>query len=426
MTKNLVLDTNVLLTDGVALKKFGEARVNIPFVVIQELDNHKSDPGEIGLNARIVANLLDDLSLEGDLSKGVKIPEGGEIRVLLGSHLGGDKVPDEQIIDAAKELSKSEDLPVEIISNDTNLRIKARLSGVTATAFSGQHAHIEDDKIYTGISYLDVDGHYIDVLHGYGKVHIPQAQALNLNSFVHLRSTEDEKHTGIGRVVESGVVEKVVSYKNVFGIRPKNLEQTCVMNLLMDKSVPLVSLMGIAGTGKTLMALAAGLEQVIHQEQYERLVIIRPPIPMGKDIGFLPGSLREKLEVWMGPIVDNLEFLIKDSTKFNFDHLVDMGKIEVLPPTFLRGRSMANSYIILDESQSLNRHEMKTVITRVHESSKLITTGDIRQIDNPKLSAMDNGLSHMVEKFKPYAISGHVTLVKGERGTLASLAAEIM
>lgn len=426
MIKNFVLDTNVLLTDGVALRKFGKAKVNIPFVVLQELDKHKSDPGDVGLNARIVANLLDELSLEGDLVKGVETPEGSVIRILLGSDLGQEKIPDEQIIDAAIALGSLEEDPVEIVSNDTNLRIKARLKGLIANAHGGHHVHVDDDKIYTGISDMIVEEHYVDGLHGYHEIHLPEAEGLNINSFVHLRSDIKETHTAIGRVKEGGQVEKIVSYKNIFGIKPKNLEQVCAMNLLMDKEVKLVTLMGKAGSGKTILGLAAALEQVINEGSYGKVVIIRSPTPTGKDIGFVPGTAFEKTLVWMGAILDNLEVLLGDNTKFNFQHLVDMGKIEIMPPTFMRGKSMGNSIILLEEGQVLTNHEMKTIVTRVAETSKLIITGDVRQIDNPRLSLMDNGLTNIVEKFKPYSLAGHVTLMKGERGTLASLAADIM
>jgi PhoH-like ATPase len=184
--------------------------------------------------------------------------------------------------------------------------------------------------------------------------------------------------------------------------------------------------MGLAGTGKTLIALAAALDLVLNQNQYEKLIIMRPPVPMGKDIGYLPGSLEEKMAVWLGPILDNFDMLMGERQKHSFEYLVNAGKIEVLPPTFIRGRSLAHSILFVDEAQSLSLHEAKTIVTRMHESSKLIMTGDVRQIDNPKLSSVDNGLSIIVDAFKSYDLAGHVTLTKCERGSLAALAAEVL
>jgi PhoH-like ATPase len=419
----LVIDTNILLSDGNALKKFGKHALNIPFVVLQELDKHKSSPGEVGLNARTTIKILDELRLKGSLKVGVPYLEG-TVRVLLEVE---DKTvsPDDQIIKSAVDLNALTD-NVIVVSNDINLRVKASLFDLKAQGHSGKKIHIDDAAMFSGIAHEQVEPSVIDQLHAHGHVYLGNEKEYALNEFIHFINKTNDKHTAIGRVIDEGTVYRMRTIKEAYSIRPKNLEQSCALDLLMDIDVPLVTLMGLAGTGKTLIALAAALDLVLNQNQYEKLIIMRPPVPMGKDIGYLPGSLEEKMAVWLGPILDNFDMLMGERQKHSFEYLVNAGKIEVLPPTFIRGRSLAHSILFVDEAQSLSLHEAKTIVTRMHESSKLIMTGDVRQIDNPKLSSVDNGLSIIVDAFKSYDLAGHVTLTKCERGSLAALAAEVL
>lgn len=406
------------------MRKFKDSNINIPFVVLQEIDKHKNKPGETGLNARVCIRMLDELRQQGNLVEGVQLSQDSDsvVKVILHDALV-DMQADDIIIEVAKTIGENQD--VLIISNDINLRVKASLVGVASEEHSTGKVAVDEGDINSGIVHLDVDSSVIDDIHTYGKVDIEGVE-LEPNCFVHLRSDINPRHTGIGRVDVDGVANKISVYKNVFGISSRNLEQACALDLLMDSDLPLVSLIGLAGSGKTLMALASALELILNRKEFQKLVIVRPPIPMGKDIGYLPGDLSEKLAVWMGPIVDNFEVLLQSHTRFNFDYLIEKGLIEIMPPTYIRGRSIMNSIMIVDEAQGLNQHEMKTIVTRMHESSKLVVTGDVRQIDSPKLSAVDNGLSYLIEKFRPYDLAGHVTLVTSERSSLAALAAEIM
>lgn len=419
LNKKLVVDTNVLLSDGSALKKLGQVEINIPFIVLQELDKHKTSPGEVGLNARTVIKSLDQLRTEGDLRKGVLNKEGALIRIL--PEQDKELTPDDQIIAAASEIKD-----VLILSNDINLRVKASLKGISAEGYSGNGVDLDEVDSFTGVSELIVEPEVIDQLHANGTIYIPECEQYHPNEYIKFSDAYNKKHTAVGRVVDDVTIQKLKNIKSVFGLQPKNLEQSCALDLLLDIDIPLVSLMGLAGSGKTLISLAAALELVMNRQDYQKIVIMRPPIPMGKDIGYLPGGLEEKMRVWMGPIIDNFEMLMGDNNKFSLDYLLHSGLVEIAPPTFIRGRSIAHSVLLVDEVQSLTTHEIKTIVSRLHESSKLIMTGDVRQIDNPKLSAADNGFSKLVEVFKPYDLAGHITLTKCERGTLAQLAAELL
>lgn len=418
--ETFVIDTNILIGDGNALKKIKCKEAIIPLIVVEELDKHKTSPGDVGLNARTAIKYLENAIQYGNLLTGVETDDGVKIRILNIPKIDGEK-PDDTIIRTAKSLKKK----VTILSNDAHLRIKAHTEGVKAVKYN-KDLFDKEDGLYTGITTMEVSAEIINLLHVQGFIEMSIFKKLPLNSFVLLKSDENDKQTGVVRVVSEERAQKIAANKDVFGIRAKNLEQSCALDILMDDSVPLVSLVGMAGSGKTLIALAAGLELVVSKKAYKKLIIIKPPIPMGRDIGFLPGSAAEKMLAWAGPIIDNLDVLLNTNVRNNFEHLVDTGIIEVVPPTFIRGRSLNNSVIIVDESQSLTLHETKTLVTRVGDKSKMILTGDVHQIDNPKVSAEDNGLTEVVEAFRPYALAGHVTLNKCERSGLASLAATIL
>lgn len=418
--ETFVVDTNVLLSDGNLFKKMGGKEIVVPLIVVEELDKHKTFPGDVGANARAAIRYLEDSIRYGDLLAGVETDDGVKVKVEMVSRIDGEK-PDDTIIRTAKSMKRG----VTILSNDAHLRIKAHIEGLVAVKHT-KDLFAKEDGSYSGVFTVNVSSQTINLMYQQGFVELPDLEELPINSFVLLKSEENEKQTGVVRVVGNGRAEKISTNKDVFGIRAKNLEQSCAVELLLDTDVPLVTLVGGAGSGKTLLALAAGLELVMVKKQYRKLVIIRPPIPMGRDIGFLPGSLEEKMEAWAGPIMDNLEVLLNTNIKYNFGHLLETGMIEIAPPTFIRGRSLNNACILIDEAQSLTLHEIKTLVTRVGDNSKIILTGDIHQIDNPKVSAEDNGLTELFEAFKPYSLAGHVTLNKCERSGLASLAAAIL
>lgn len=418
--ETFVIDTNVLLSDGNIFKKLGNKEIIVPLVVVEELDKHKTHPGDVGLNARTAIRYLEDSIQYGNLLDGVETPDEVHIQIKIIDKLDGER-PDDTIIRTAKLCGKK----VTILSNDAHLRIKAHTEGLDAVKHN-KDLFSKEDGSYAGVFTIDVTPQIINQMYSDGFIEDDRLNDMPLNAFVLLRSLENEKQTGVVRVVGQGRAEKIGTNKDVFGLRAKNLEQSCAVDLLLDTDVPLVTLVGGAGSGKTILALAAGLELVMAKKQYNKLVIIRPPIPMGRDIGFLPGSLEEKMAAWAGPIMDNLEVLLNANVKSNFGHLLETGLVEIAPPTFIRGRSLNNACIIVDEAQSLTLHEVKTLVTRVGDNSKIILTGDIHQIDNPKVSAEDNGLTELVEAFKPYALAGHVTLNKCERSSLASLAAAIL
>lgn len=418
--ETFVVDTNVLLSDGHLFKKMGGKEIVVPLIVVEELDKHKTFPGDLGANARAAIRYLENSIQYGDLLSGVETDDGVKIKIETVTRIDGEK-PDDTIIRTAKSLNRE----VTILSNDAHLRIKAHIEGLVAVKHT-KDLFTKEDGSYAGVFTINVSPQTINLMYQQGFIELPDLNELPINAFVLLKSEENEKQTGVVRVVGNGRAEKISTNKDVFGIRAKNLEQSCAVELLLDTDVPLVTLVGGAGSGKTLLALAAGLELVMAKKQYKKLVIIRPPIPMGRDIGFLPGSLEEKMEAWAGPIMDNLEVLLNTNVKSNFGHLLETGMIEIAPPTFIRGRSLNDACILIDEAQSLTLHEVKTLVTRVGENSKIILTGDIHQIDNPKVSAEDNGLTELVEAFKPYSLAGHVTLNKCERSGLASLAAAIL
>lgn len=664
--KHLVVDTNILLGNQSVFKKFGDATVYLPFVVLQELDKHKTTPGDVGVNARATIRFLDNLREQGDLLKGVT-DQDTTFKVVddLSDFEGSN---DDHIITIAKILSEANESLV-LLSNDLNVRIKAAIKGVNTDSFKVVKHDLENDEFYTGLSNLIVDSNIIDEIYANGSSEHIDLSVYPSNHFLHLAGESNPRQTCVVRVEDDGI-ERIAKDARVMGISPKNLEQACALELLMDVDVSLVTITGLAGSGKTLLALAAALEQVINHKEYEKILIIRPPIPMGKDIGYLPGpqpldakivtpdgwttmgslkegsfvigqdgkptqvigvfpkgkkdvyrvttsdgtsteccedhlwftqtqyekkqgqkgsvrtlreiksshvkhylprneaveynakklklsaytlgsnltpnafipdiykqasikdrvslidglmngkqkntitfknkrlaldfieivrslggrtelnnstqgswsvnfnlpkklnsihaneevvsgpeiisielvgkkevqcirvdnkdslyltddfivthnTLEDKMSAWMGPIQDNFEAILGQS-RISLETLMGNGTIEIMPPTFIRGRSLANTMIIVDEAQGLNLHEVKTIATRVHESSKLVLTGDVRQIDNPFITMNDNGLSQIIEAFKSYGLAGHITLKKGERGTLASIAANIL
>lgn len=415
-----MVDTNILLEDPKALLAFPKSKIIIPIDVLQEIDNHKRDFGDTGANARATSRLLDELSIGGNLKKGVKHNDTHISVVHWDSVLNAklnecelDNTIDNRIICTALMHKAT------VISNDILVRIKSRALGLKAIEYSKSSNGIAD--IYSGIVEYSVNSDLIDQFYADG--HIDMDVDLCPNQYALLQSIEKEGHTAVVRW--DGERFSKVDKHLISGFRARNLEQTCALDLLMDDEVSLVSLMGSAGSGKTILALASALDLVLHKGEYDKIVIVRHPYPVGRDIGFLPGSLDEKMAAWSGSIIDNCD-LLEQQFKFSFESLLASGKLSILPPATLRGRSFLNSFIIIDEAQSLNVHEIKTIITRVGDTSKIVLTGDVNQIDNFKLDFETNGLTHVINAFKNYDIAGHITLNKCERGSLAGLAAAIL
>ncbi|GAB4372968.1 MAG: PhoH family protein [Deltaproteobacteria bacterium] len=439
MIKNFVLDTNVLLHDPNALFKFQDNRIIIPITVIEELDRFKKDLNMLGRNARTASKFIDRKRKEGSLAEGVPLGQGGILRVAFDGD-GADLLPaellgnreDNQILAVALGVRKREkEIPVVVVSKDTNLRIKADACGLRAEDYESDRVEIEE--LYQGYQEVVVEKSWIDAFYATGEsAPPPGAEDLFPNEFLILRDSGSNA-SALGRYDASRQkVRTLPSFKeDVWGIRPRNKEQHFALDILLDDSVKLVTLAGKAGTGKTLLAIAAGLRKTSDEESYQRMLISRPVFPMGKDIGFLPGDVEEKLKPWMQPIFDNVEYLFGYSRRKRqgmrgYQELINLGILEIEPLTYIRGRSIPNQYIIIDEAQNLSPHEVKTILTRAGEGSKVVLTGDPYQIDNPFVDSASNGLSCIVEKFKAEAMAGHVMLMKGERSPLAELAANLL
>jgi PhoH-like ATPase len=433
-----VLDTNVLLYDPRALWVFGEHDVIIPMTVIEEVDRFKKDVNETGRNARAVSRYLDDLRARGSLKAGVQMDGGGILRVEFSSDEQdrtidwGPHTADNRILATAMRYSKAQG-GATLITRDTNMRLKADALGVPAEDY--QNAQIEIDEQYTGMVERSVPASAIDELYANSVLPLAGFESLYPHQFVLLVAEETNAKTAMARVdPRRGKLRLVGRHKEgVWGIFARNKEQLFALELLLDDSVQLVTLNGVAGTGKTLLAIAAGLKQVADDELYRKLLVSRPIFPLGRDIGFLPGDLEQKLNPWMKPIFDNLELLLSSRSERGgrnaepgYQYLLDQKIIEVEPLTYIRGRSIPKQFLIVDEAQNLTPHEVKTVLTRAGEGTKVVMTGDPYQIDNPYVDALSNGLTYTVERFKNCEVAGHVTLRKGERSELAELAAELL
>ena len=432
--KTYVLDTNVYLTEPKAIYAYDDSDIAIPTIVLDEIDKHKHRQDTVGFNARKVNRLLDALRADGNYVDGISLGEGkGEIFV---AHYDDRHMPvglyqgesDNKILAAAISLrEKGKD--VIVVSRDLNMRIKCDGFGLESHDYEIDKVVRSVDHLFTGVKELTVTDEQIDAFYQKGKITLKdQKNKLYPNEFVVLKSDADGKQSALCKNTQKGKLVPVNKHTDIWGMLPRNKEQQFALDLLFDPKIELVSLIGAAGTGKTLLATAAGLEQVVHSTKknggYDKLIITRPVQPMGRDIGFLPGSIEEKMAPWVAPIKDNLQFLFGDKTALEMQ--IDQGTIEIEAMTYIRGRSIANAFIIVDEAQNLTMHELKTIITRVGDNTKIVLTGDIQQIDNVYVDAVSNGLTHAVEKFKEQEISGHITLNKGERSTLATLASEIL
>jgi len=430
--KKYIFDTSVFLTDSYAINHYQDGDIVIPFKVLEEVDKHKKRHDGVGSNARNIIRILDELREIGSLRDGVKLANGSMVHVkspesfreFLPDDLDLDN-PDNEIIAVALMEKQTHD-NVILISRDINMRVKCDALGITSKDYIAGQVVTAKDKVYEGTSVHIVDDSVIESFYAGGEVFSDSTQEVFPNQFVMLKSNSNSKKTALTRNTSSSKpLRRITDYqKGVWGVRPRNREQRFVLDLLMDNSVPVVTLIGKAGCGKTLCALASGLEQVIENKQYTRLIVTRPVEPLGRDIGYLPGTMEEKMRPWLSPIQDNLKYLMGD--KYAFDMHLNSGAIEIEALTYIRGRSISDAYIIIDECQNTTIHEIKTILTRVGENTKIVLLGDIEQIDNIYIDETTNGLTYTIEKFKDHELAGHVTLKKGERSAVATLAAKVL
>ena len=441
MKKIFVIDTNVILHDPTAILRFEDNEIVLPIAVIEELDRFKKQPQMIGRNAREVSRTLDELRTSGHLTKGVNLSNGGTLRVALGDRqtlqelppeLSGD-LADNAILAVGMQCKHQCQCPVIVVSKDTNLRIKADALGLNAEDYETDKVDV--DELYTGTKEVLVDADKIDEFFQAGSITIEQEFLPNQD--ITLVNQVNPSHTALGMVAGSSktVVPLLALPKlGVSKIQPRNREQRFALNLLLQDSIKLVTLVGKAGTGKTLLAIAAGLQKVADEKLYTRLLISRPVVPMGKDIGFLPGDINEKLTPWMQPLYDNFDLIFgthdanekPEHWRRGHEELIEIGLLQIEPLTYIRGRTIPQQFLIIDEAQNLTPHEVKTIITRAGEGTKVVLTGDPEQIDNPYIDAASNGLTYVVERFKNEPLAGHITLSKGERSSLAERAAALL
>ena len=405
--KNFILDTNVLLHDPQSLFKFQDNNIIIPITVIEEVDRFKKDMNETGRNARQISRILDTMREKGSLASGVTLRRP--------RHPAGRDCSVRPISSACRSICGwtaattaswrwpwicATAFPTSeliFVTKDTNLRIKADAIGLTAEDYESDKIDIQD--LYSGTRSIEMAPDAVDRFYGQDWLEAPEG--LSPNEFITIVDSTNPSHTAICRYdADSGHIVPVrkVPKEGIWSIFARNREQSFALDVLMDDAIKLVTLVGKAGTGKTLLAIAAGLHKTAEENVYNRLLVSRPVFPMGKDLGFLPGDIEEKLTPWMQPIFDNVELLISghESEKRHskgYKELMAMGLLDIEPLTYIRGRSIPNQYMIVDEAQNLTPHEIKTIVTRVGEGTKIILTGDPYQIDNPYVDSSSNGLS---------------------------------
>ena len=431
MKKTYVLDTNVLLHDPTAINHFEENDVVIPLKVIEEIDSFKRDMSELGRNARQISRALDDMREKGHLGTGVALATGGMLRIAFPRtddplHAAGSA--DDQILRMAMEVQRaSPQQPCIVVSKDINLRLKADAIGLKAEDYETDRVAL--DELYTGQGEIAVPAAALEAIRS-GKPVPVEDPKLFPNQYLLVRDEADKAHTVLARYdgETRSLTPLIVTPEELRQVMPRNKEQYFAMDALLNDAIKVVTIIGKAGTGKTLLAVAAGLYKVFNTKTFRKMLVSRPTFAMGKDIGFLPGTVEEKLNPWMSPIFDALDLLANGHgpIRRGKDGLDEGGRISVEALTYIRGRSIPHQYMIVDEAQNLTPLEAKTVLTRVGPGTKIILTGDIYQIDNPYVDSMSNGLSTVAEKFKAYNIAAHLQLTKGVRSDVAELAANLL
>ncbi len=436
MKKTFVLDTNVLLFDPSAFKKFGKNTVFIPLIVIEEIDRFKKDQNENGRNARNFSRFIDDLRSLGALNEGVVLESGGTLIISVDLIAESKNLPidvslnDNLILSSALALKqRGED--VLLVTKDINLRLKSDILGIPADDYGQVDVTLEE--LYSGQRIFEISGDRLKEYESSRFLALDEDEQMGVfaNEYFILQEFHNPRRRLLGRYHQGkkGIVPLISLREGIWGIYPKNIEQQFALDALLNDEIALVSLVGKAGTGKTLLAIAAGLEKAIAQGKYSRLLVSRPIQPMGRDLGFLPGDVNEKLAPWMQPIFDNMDFLFNQNRKqagTSYEELINQGLLHIEPLTYIRGRSIPGQYLIVDEAQNLSPHEVKTIVTRAGEGTKIVLTGDPQQIDSPYLDETNNGLAYVVERLKTEDIIGHTTLKVGERSPLSEVASKLL
>lgn len=436
MRKNYVLDANILIHDPQSIFQFADNTVIIPVAVITEIDRFKKEMTDRGYNARNVVRLLDGLREGYSLSEGVPLAEGGRLQVycdpdkLMSNGLQNGQA-DEEILRVAAKIREAEpQVPVIIVTKDINLRIRADAVGLRAEDYSTDR--IKMSEVYLNQAERVVDQAQMQLLQESGELSPIPEPTLAPNEYVLVRCSNGSKQTILARAsADAGAVKMVrEADKGLLGVKPRNKEQYFAVDALLDDEIQLATLMGKAGTGKTLLAIAGALHTTLRRKNFRKVLIARPVVPMGRDLGFLPGDVDKKLEPWMKPITDTIQFLLHNGATIrgmnDLAQMMRQGLIELQPLTYIRGRNITNAFVVIDEAQNLTPLEVKTVITRIGNDAKIVLTGDPYQIDNPYVDANSNGFSYVVNRFRSQGIAAHVQLSKGERSQLAELAANLL
>jgi PhoH-like ATPase len=434
--KNYILDTNVLLHDPNSLLNFEDNSVIIPIEVLEEIDRFKRESSELGQNARTVSRMLDGFRAQGQLSDGVNLPNGGRLQIIFNDRLSEVTTPfghnsvDSRIVALALHVkNQNAGTPTILVTKDINLRIKADALGLAAEDYETDRILLKD--LYSGMCEKIVSQEKMTTFRANSELEINNGRVNYPNEYCTLTDETNPKRTALTKVDATGkkLVPIIDSREGVWGIKPRNREQHFAMDALLDDRIKLVTLMGKAGTGKTLLAMAAGLKKTVMDREFRRLVVARPTVAMGRELGFLPGTLEEKLTPWMQPIHDALELL--GDLNMGHEHrrsndLIRSGLVVVEALSYIRGRSIAGQYMVIDEAQNLTPLEVKTIITRVGEGTKIVFTGDPYQIDNPYVDSSSNGFNFIISKFRDQPIAAHVEMQKGERSELAEVAANLL
>ncbi|MCH9620618.1 MAG: hypothetical protein S4CHLAM20_00180 [Chlamydiia bacterium] len=432
--KSCLLDASVLLHDPSAFHHYTMHDIVLPSVVLEELDRKKAMHGEIGRNARSVMKFIDQVAREGDIQKGISFEKGGSFKIVIESDVKKKNsvlmglAPDRtrhRLLSSAHQLQE-DGHEITLVSKDPVTKIIAETIGVTTESFKSSQETF--DNLYPGIFTVDVPKDSIDEFYENGEVDIPEG-IYYPNSYLVLKGEENASAVAKINAKANKLEPLLKGRQNVWGVKPRNVEQKCALDLLLRDDVKLISLIGNAGTGKTLLALAAGLQKVFDDGVYNRIVISRSIMPLGKDIGFLPGSKEEKLQSWLAPFFDNLDYICESGGEDGEETkkwILESNKFQVEAITYMRGRSFTNAFIIIDESQNLTPHELKTLISRVGENTKIVILGDPTQIDNPYLDRDSNGMIYTVGKMKEYELFGSIYFKHTERSKLAALAAKVL
>lgn len=434
MRKNYILDANILIHDPQSIFHFADNVVVIPIAVLTELDAFKKEMTARGYNARAVVRLLDSLRNGQTLSEGVGLEGGGRLRVFCDADrlFDGSKAPaDLEILRVARTIQKSEpQTPTVIVTKDLNLRIRADAVGLRAEDYESDRVVLTD--LYTGQHEQVVPPEQIEAFKAAGAIDLPAGLSVHPNEYMLLRSEGADRRSALARVDAS--CSHLVALREpstaLCGVKPRNKDQYFAIDALLAEDVHLVTLMGKAGTGKTVLAMAVGMYLSLKKQRYRGLLVGRPVVPLGRDLGFLPGDIGQKLDPWMKPVLDTVEFLLDAGGPIHgcseVEELLRTGLIEIQPLTYIRGRNIAKRFVIIDEAQNLTPLEVKTIITRLGQDAKIVLTGDPYQIDNPYIDASSNGFTYLVNRFRSQPIAAHVNLIKGERSALAELAANLL